>query len=227
MYSHRGNDSGTNLRGCPQDLQAERAAANDHFCRLHDLPRRRRSVYQPHHPVDRDPDRRFVDPPKFFVTFNAPVDISAGVTVTALGADGAPPVRIEKEKGTERALTVHAGPGAFELRLLRRQNNVTQELVDTKQIEKTPQIWVVDTNERNWADAAALRGGIASTTSPAAEPFLGATRWSLTEPDFAVAATVQDPALRSMLANALAEVGVFEQGTDREKRRILSYWTES
>jgi uncharacterized protein (TIGR02594 family) len=54
---------------------------------------------------------------------------------------------------------------------------------------------------------------------------LAATRWSLTEPDFAVLASVQDPVLRSMLANALAEVATFEQGSDQEKRRILSYWT--
>ena len=153
----------------------------------------------------------FVDPPKFFVTFDAPVDISAGVTVTALGAEGAPSVAIKK--AGERALAVHAGPGAYELRLLRRQNNVTQELVDTKLIEKTTQLWPVDTNERNWANEAALRGGIASGASPAAEPLrLAATRWSLTERDFAVVASVQDPALRSMLANALAEVGIFRTG---------------
>jgi hypothetical protein len=31
--------------------------------------------------------------------------------------------------------------------------------------------------------------------------------------------------LRSLLANALAEVGVFENGSDQEKRRIVAYWS--
>jgi uncharacterized protein (TIGR02594 family) len=114
------------------------------------------------------------------------------------------------------------------LRVQRTQNAVAQELVDTKAIDKSGQLWTVDASERNWANAAALRaggaGGGASAAAPAAVR-LEATRWSLTEPDVAVLASVQDPALRSMLANALAEIGTFEQGTEQEKQRILSYWT--
>jgi uncharacterized protein (TIGR02594 family) len=176
----------------------------------------------------------FVDPPRFFVTFNTPLDLASGVTLTALGAaDGAPPVPVRKTG--ERALAAQAGPGVYELRVQRTQNAVKQELVDTKAIDKSGQLWTVDASERNWANAAALRsgggggpggGGGGTTAAPAAASVtLSATRWTLTEADGAVAASVQDPVLRSMLANALAEVGTFEQGTDQEQRRILSYWT--
>ena len=173
----------------------------------------------------------FVDPPRFFVTFNTPLDLANGVTLTALGAaDGAPPVPVKKTG--ERALAAQAGPGVYELRVERTQNAVKQELVDTKAIDKSGQLWTVDASERNWANAAALRGGGGGAGggggggSAAAAPLrLEATRWSLTEPDFAVLASVPDPVLRSMLANALAEVGTFEQGTEQEQRRILSYWT--
>jgi len=173
----------------------------------------------------------FVDPPRFFVTFNTPLDLANGVTLTALGAaDAAPPVPVKKTG--ERALAAQAGPGVYELRVERTQNAVKQELVDTKAIDKSGQLWTVDASERNWANAAALRGGGGGAGggggggSAAAAPLrLEATRWSLTEPDFAVLASVPDPVLRSMLANALAEVGTFEQGTEQEQRRILSYWT--
>jgi uncharacterized protein (TIGR02594 family) len=177
----------------------------------------------------------FVDPPRFFVTFNTPLDLASGVTLTALGAaDGAPPVPVRKTG--ERALAAQAGPGVYELRVQRTQNAVKQELVDTKAIDKSGQLWTVDASERNWANAAALRsgggggpggaGGGGTAAAPAAASVaLSATRWTLTEADGAVVASVQDPVLRSMLANALAEVGTFEQGTDQEQRRILSYWT--
>ena len=169
----------------------------------------------------------FVDPPRFFVTFNTPLDLASGVTLTALGAaDGAPPVPVRKTG--ERALAAQAGPGVYELRVQRTQNAVKHELVDTKAIDKSGQLWAVDASERNWANAAALRsggGGGAAAAPAAASVALSATRWTLTEADGAAVASVQDPVLRSMLANALAEVGTFEQGTDQEQRRILSYWT--
>lgn len=175
----------------------------------------------------------FFDPPRFFLTFNPPVDLASGVTLTPFGADGTVAVK----KSGERGLTAQAGPGVYELRVQRTQNAVAQELVDTKAIDKPGQLWTVDASERNWANAAALRGGGGSTTvsgsganptsppSPASSVALASTRWTLTEADFAVLAAVQDPVLRSMLANALAEVGTYEQGSDQEKRRILSYWT--
>ena len=70
----------------------------------------------------------FVDPPRFFVSFNTPLDLANGVTLTALGAaDGAPPVPVKKTG--ERALAAQAGPGVYELRVERTQNAVKQELV--------------------------------------------------------------------------------------------------
>jgi len=165
----------------------------------------------------------FFDPPRFFINFDAPVDISAGLTVSALSVDAATPVAYNKVG--ERVVAARAGPGFYQLQLRGGRDRAAQELVATKVIEKTNEIWQIDTSERNWANAAALRSGGASAPAPSSgASLLTATRWSTTEPDFAVLATVQDPILRSMLANALAEVGVLADGTDREKRRILSYW---
>ena len=163
------------------------------------------------------------DPPRFIVTFSTPVDISAGPSVSALDSSGAVPVKVNKI--SDRSFAALAGPGAYELRLQRKHEQVLQELVATQSIEKSKQIWLVDSSERNWANAAELRSGPRSSSAPGAEESrLSATRWSVTEQDFVVLAAVQDSVLRSILANALAEVGVFEKGTEREQRRILSYW---
>jgi uncharacterized protein (TIGR02594 family) len=164
-----------------------------------------------------------VDPPKFFVRFNPSADIAGGLTISAMSATAVTPVKFNP---VGQGIAALAGPGAYELRLRRERNGVKQELVDAKTIEKTDQTWVVDTGERNWANAAALLPGTSSVPTTGTGPSrLNSTRWTTTEQDFAVLATVQDAVLRSMLANALAEVGVFEDGTERERQRVLSYWT--
>jgi uncharacterized protein (TIGR02594 family) len=155
-----------------------------------------------------------VDPPKFFVNFGNPVDLSAGLVISALSAEAA--VAIKYNRIDDRLIAALAAPGVYTLRLRRTNGQVPQELVATKAIEKSNEIWQIDISDRNWANAGELKG---TAAIPLAE-----TRWSAAEPDFAVAATVQDPVMRSMLANALAEVGVFANGSEREKGRILSYW---
>ena len=56
------------------------------------------------------------------------------------------------------------------------------------------------------------------------EPSNEIARSSAVADDFKIVASVQDDVLRSMLANALGEVGVYERGTDWERRRIESYF---
>ena len=158
-----------------------------------------------------------IDPPKFFINFGGPVDLSAGLVISALTAEGA--VGVKYNTIDSRVVAALAGPGAYTVRLRRMHDQVAQELVSTKAVEKSNEIWQIDVSERNWVNASELRG-----TKGSASIALTETRWSATEPDFAVAATVKDPVMRSMIANALAEVGVYENGSEREKSRILSYW---
>jgi hypothetical protein len=166
-----------------------------------------------------------IDPPKFFVRFNPPVNLNDGLTISALSATAAIAVNFNKVGEGVAAL---AGPGAYELRLYRDHNGAQQELVGATTIERTNQTWLIDASERNWANAAALRSGGADAPSPplraSGSSRLSGTRWSATGQDYEVLASVPDPLLRSMLANALAEVGVFEDGTEWEKRRIIGYW---
>jgi len=158
-----------------------------------------------------------IDPPKFFINFGGPVDLSAGLAISALTVEGA--VGVKYNTIDSRVVAALAGPGAYTLRLRRMHDQVAQELVSTKAVEKSNEIWQIDVSERNWVNASDLRATQGSASIPLTE-----TRWSATEPDFAVVATVKDPVMRSMLANALAEVGVYENGSEREKSRILSYW---
>ena len=158
-----------------------------------------------------------IDPPKFFINFDGPVDLSAGFAISALTVEGA--VGVKYNTIDSRVVAALAGPGAYTVRLRRMHDQVAQELVSTKAVEKSNEIWQIDVSERNWVNANDLRA-----TKGSASIALTETRWSATEPDFAMVGTVKDPVMRSMLANALAEVGVYENGSEREKSRILSYW---
>jgi hypothetical protein len=164
-----------------------------------------------------------LDPPKFFVSFSTPVEIAGRLTIASLGAEGATPVKVNRVG--ERGVAALAGPGAYELRLRRAREGTEQELVDARTIEKPNQTWLVDTSERNWANAAALRsGGLDAPAAAAGPERLSGTRWAAAAPDYAILASVPDRLSRSLLANALAEVGVFENGSEEEKGRIAAYW---
>jgi hypothetical protein len=83
----------------------------------------------------------------------------------------------------------------------------------------------VDAGERSWADAIELRSGaqIALGRNESSSR-LSNTRWTATEQDFSLIGSIDSGVLRSTLANALIEVGVFEKGSEREKRQIVQYW---
>ena len=120
-----------------------------------------------------------------------------------------------------------AGPGNYLLRLRGTTSKAGKELVDNTRIQNSGDIWKVDTGERNWADARALTDAVPDATAPlpnAAPGRLSETRWPAAAPDFMLLASVGDTTLRSILANALVEAGVFENGSEQEKRRIVLYW---
>jgi hypothetical protein len=104
-------------------------------------------------------------------------------------------------------------------------------LVDQKQILKSGEIWTANEVERNWVNQAKLASGADSalSTVPADQPpaagagRLTNTRWTVTAQDFAVLTQIDNKVRRSLLANALAEVGIYENGTDWEKQHLVSY----
>jgi hypothetical protein len=180
----------------------------------------------------------YVNPPKFFIRFVPPVDVSGGLVLT--GIDSEPPVQIAvKESGAGlQMFRAQAGAGNYVLHLRGGSDKAGKVLVDSTRIQSPGDTWKIDTSDaRLWAAARDLgmaRDGqpgqqapqpAATSASSAGAAALTATRWPAAAPDFAVVATVQDPILRSMLANALAEVGLFEKGSEWEQRRVLSYWT--
>jgi hypothetical protein len=169
----------------------------------------------------------YFDPPRFLVTFSPPVEFSGGITVIRLDTQVPVPVKVFESVPGTSAFRAFAGPGTYELRLRGGTDRAGLELVTTHKIDRSGDIWKVDTGERNWANAKSLRTGD-SLQGPAASPdaasILSGTRWNATEQDFALIATAEPGLLRLMLANALAEVGVFENGSEQEKRRIGAYW---
>ena len=74
-----------------------------------------------------------IDPPKFFVNFDSPVDFSAEPKIYALSAEAAIPV--EYKQIDNRVIAALAAPGVYTLRLRRTHDQVAQELVSTKKIE--------------------------------------------------------------------------------------------
>jgi hypothetical protein len=54
--------------------------------------------------------------------------------------------------------------------------------------------------------------------------YLIEVRWVINEADRAAVAAAVNPVSAKMLALALGEVGISEQGTEADKRRILDYW---
>jgi hypothetical protein len=171
-------------------------------------------------------------PPKFFITFSPPVDVSGGLTVSPLETQDKTPVSVSESVPGTRIFTALAVPGTYIVRLRGGADKAGLELVDSKKIDKSGETWKVDASERNWASAVQLRTGAprapapdgkTTLTEPGASRLSG-TRWTAAEQDFALIASAEPGLLRSTLANALAEVGVFEKGTDQEKRRIVSYW---
>lgn len=153
----------------------------------------------------------YIYPPRFFISFAPPVDVAAGVRVSSL-SDPAKVVAIDQDDKTVPVFTASAGRGTYRLQLDGTRDKIGKQLVVVKVINQSNDSWEVDTGERYWGDKKLLT---AAGTG---------TRWSITDADFGVAASVSDPILRSMLANALAEVGVFEGGSNWERNRIASYF---
>jgi hypothetical protein len=172
------------------------------------------------------------NPPKFFVTFLPPVDLTGGFTISPLEGNTAKKIDFKVSDPAARVFTVMAGYGTtYELRLRGVADKDGRELVALTRIEQSGAIWTVDTSDRYWANSAAIRSGAdapAVTSQPPATQSgassLSGTRWSVAALDSAVMASIPDMALRSTMAAALAEVGVFEFGSAREKRRIVEYW---
>ncbi len=175
----------------------------------------------------------FIWPPYFTVRFPPPVDVSAGFTVSQIGPQGLTAVTASASLPELKFFTVHAGAGNYLLRLHGARERAGKELTNLMAIAASGQIWPVDDSERNWASEVALKAGGPPSSGPpgdasgagaASTGRLSGTRWVLIEQDFAHVATIAEPPLRSILANALAEVGVYRQGDAWEQRRIAAYW---
>jgi hypothetical protein len=121
-------------------------------------------------------------------------------------------VTINQDDRNVLVFTALAGRGTYRLQLDGAHDKVGKQLVVVKVITQSNDSWEVDTSERYWGNKEQLAAAGAGT------------RWSVTEADFGVVASIGDPVLRSILANALAEVGVFENGSDWERHRIASYF---
>ena len=150
-----------------------------------------------------------VNPPKFFVSFSPPVEVSGGVNVRDLVTGKE--LRVQQGNARDPVFAVLAGPGTYHLQLRGAGEKAGHELLDDMEITKTNQFWKVDTSERFWVKLDKQN--------------LNLRGFSPLSTDFEIVATVKDPVLRSILVTALGEVGVYERGTDWEQRRIASYWT--
>ena len=168
----------------------------------------------------------FIDPPKFFIRFVPPEDLSGSFTVSSLDVQPPQPVSFKESDPGSRIFTVLADLAIYLLRLRGTTSKAGKELVDNTHIQNSGDIWKVDTGERNWADARALTDAVPDAIAPlpnAAPGRLSETRWPAAAPDFMLLASVGDTTLRSILANALVEAGVFENGSGQEKRRIVLF----
>jgi hypothetical protein len=170
-------------------------------------------------------------PPEFYVSFSPSTNVAAGVDVSPM-RDGGGKLAVKKRSAGEPVFTVSAGPDTYILHLRGSGDKSGKVLVDQKQISKSGEIWSVNEVDRNWVSEAALIGAApdAATSSPATvqPPAAGGarlsnTRWTVTEQDYAVLAQSDNKVRRSLLANALGEVGIYENGTEWEKRHIQSY----
>ena len=170
----------------------------------------------------------FFLPPQFFVSFAPPVDVSGGLSVALIQAAKVGDIAVKETVAGTRVFTASAGPGTYLLRLRGAGDKSGKELVTTKKIEKSGETWQIDSTERNWANAAELTSGASSNPTappiaPSASSRLSNTRWTVTEQDYAVLTQIDNKVLRSLLSTALAEVGIFELGTDWEKQHIAAY----
>src|SRR5262249_46210676 len=182
--------------------------------------------------------RDWFDPPKFLIAFKPPLDAAILPSIKKIEFPSARPIEVKPIQGSS-SVAAFGPPGTYELTLVRTREGVAQCLPDQHDITRPDDRWEVDTGERNWETAsqalgicagsapkAAATPGTGSDPAPktTAAPALSATRWTATQDDYALIATATDPVLRSMVANALAEVGTYENGSEREKQRVLAYW---
>lgn len=169
-------------------------------------------------------------PPEFYVSFSPSTNVSAGLDVSTIRDTGGK-IAVKKRAAGEPVFTAAAGPGSYILHLRGAGDKSGKVLVDQRQISKSGEIWSVNEADRNWVSEAALTGAVeTAVNSPAAAPppvasgaRLSNTRWTVTAQDYAVLTQIDNKVRRSLLANALGEVGIDENGTDWEKRHIQSY----
>jgi hypothetical protein len=167
-------------------------------------------------------------PPQFLVSFAPPVDTAGGLSLALIGTGKVDDIRLKETVTGTRVYAASAGPGTYLLRLQGTGERRGKELVATKKIEKSGETWLVDSAERNWASTSEITAGppsaaAATTGAPPASSRLSNTRWTVTEQDYAVLAKIDSKVLRSLLLTALAQVGIYEFGTDWEKQHISSY----
>jgi uncharacterized protein (TIGR02594 family) len=181
-------------------------------------------------PATADMIQDYVDPPKFIIGFKPEVKTDGLLTVLRL-EDEAKPITVKPIKAST-AVAAFGGPGTYELKLKRTRDNVDEFLVHWEEVKG--KYWAIDTSERNWVapkDIQRTTGQDVTNQDTAGRArasganSMGGTRWSVTQEDYARIASAEDAILRSMIANALAEVGTFEKGSPREQQRIVSYWT--
>ena len=169
-----------------------------------------------------------VRPPQFLISFTPPVDVSGGLSII-LPPAASSGISVKEVLTGTRVFMASAGPGTYLLRLRGAGDKSGKELVTIKKIEKSGETWQVDTADRNWANVAEITAGAvpanpASAERPAAASSrLSNTRWTVTEQDYAILLQIDNKVRRSLLSNALNEVGIFELGTDWEKQHLASY----
>lgn len=172
------------------------------------------------------------DPPRFAIVLDPPVEVAADLRVSHYDAGTADLLRVTQSASAPNVYIALGPPGTYILRLRGGGDRAGQELIDTQRIaERSGAVWRVDTeNERSWARADQLVWGVSGTPSSNTTPTstsrsrLRDTRWIVTDHDLAAIGAAPQGVMRSALANALAEVGVFEKGSEEEKLRILAYW---
>lgn len=169
-------------------------------------------------------------PPEFYVSFSPSTNVSAGLDVSPI-RDASSKVAVRKREAGDSVFTVLAGPGSYILHLRGAGDKSGKILVDQKQISKSGEIWSVNEVDRNWGSEAALVSGVdpAQNPSPVAQSpaatgsRLSNTRWTVAAQDYAILTQIDNKVRRSLLANALGEVGIYENGTDWEKLHIQAY----
>lgn len=160
-----------------------------------------------------------IRPPTFLIVFSDRVDVSG----LRLLYDGMTPLAVKDVQAFgERALRVKIAPGYYILQLRRNDDGVVYVLSAPINLRTSSSDYSVDVSESKWAPESATTH--IEGTSPGTAPTLSGTHWVLSQSDLDVAGSAPSDILTKIAKTALGQLGVYENGSDADKKAITGYF---